>query len=405
MTYRTRTRGVLSDPVQYKYRTKYCNGNWAPDVLQDGGGYTKVGETQTTIDVVTPGYQRRVERGEIINNPFQTWIETRSHSVGGASAKKISTCSGTTIKEWYWDGSYGWPSRTYPGIPTHNDINAECDLVSTEARARVAATQIDGTTEVGEARETMELFHHHNMRLQGRLNGWLKEARRRPSRYLTGPLGFFGNNWLRYRYGIMPLVNLMTNALVGPKIQSVRETARAGTLASGNEEYSDTIQGGFWRFDWVYRKSFTASVRAGILYERSGWYNPYGFDLHNIPATLWELTPYSFVVDWFANTGSFIRAITPKSKTRSLATWLGYEQSTTITVTQENVTWVGDSYHTPIKAPSAEFIYTLVQRRRLPGIRGPSLTLLPNSLGKVATSKRIIDAFFLTYQILTRSKL
>jgi hypothetical protein len=41
------------------------------------------------------------------------------------------------------------------------------------------------------------------------------------------------------------------------------------------------------------------------------WSATLGLRLRDVPQTLWELTPYSFVVDWFVNVGDWLQAVTP----------------------------------------------------------------------------------------------
>jgi hypothetical protein len=58
-----------------------------------------------------------------------------------------------------------------------------------------------------------------------------------------------------------------------------------------------------------YRKLAGASLKGEIL-------RHYGLHPEQFPALLWELTPLSFVVDWFTNVGDWIKAITPRSDVR-----------------------------------------------------------------------------------------
>jgi hypothetical protein len=46
-----------------------------------------------------------------------------------------------------------------------------------------------------------------------------------------------------------------------------------------------------------------------------------GSRLRDIPATLWEVVPYSFVVDWFFNVGDWIQAFTPAPGITPLRNW------------------------------------------------------------------------------------
>jgi hypothetical protein len=42
----------------------------------------------------------------------------------------------------------------------------------------------------------------------------------------------------------------------------------------------------------------------------------------DIPSLLWELTPYSFVVDWFANVGQWVQAVVPDPSLSFTGNWV-----------------------------------------------------------------------------------
>jgi hypothetical protein len=46
-----------------------------------------------------------------------------------------------------------------------------------------------------------------------------------------------------------------------------------------------------------------------------------GLRLSDVPSALWELVPWSFVVDRFVSVGKWLDAITPKPNVRILGTW------------------------------------------------------------------------------------
>jgi hypothetical protein len=52
----------------------------------------------------------------------------------------------------------------------------------------------------------------------------------------------------------------------------------------------------------------------------------------DIPVTVWELVPWSFVVDWFVNVGDWIQAVTPNPSVTVKGSW-----TTTIVRTRDEV--------------------------------------------------------------------
>jgi len=55
--------------------------------------------------------------------------------------------------------------------------------------------------------------------------------------------------------------------------------------------------------------------------KQTGVRQAFGLDLDDIAPTMWELVPYSFVVDWFCNISDILAAWSPHSEVRVLASW------------------------------------------------------------------------------------
>jgi hypothetical protein len=73
--------------------------------------------------------------------------------------------------------------------------------------------------------------------------------------------------------------------------------------------------------------SHRAKVSSGVLYElhddslESATARRMGLRLADVPASLWELVPYSFVVDRFLDIGPWLNAIMPKPGVTVLGSW------------------------------------------------------------------------------------
>lgn len=398
MTIRTRTQGALTGTQTYKVTTQ----NGVPTSYIQNLEAVKVGEIQTTQDRVTPKFHSRKERGEIFNNPFESVRESRSNTWSGAIIQDTQAY-GTAIRWYEWTHGFFIPGVSGWSFNFRQQLEEAC----TEAAARVENTVVDGTVEVGEARETMRLFEAGTWNLRRQIEKELAFAKRKGYRFPGSAVGaqVLANNWLLYRYGISPFVRSLHDILVvGSKIQTRRETSRGAGQTGGAERnlLTQTETLGFGMSGTAYRNlDWKVSTRAGILYERRNFTNRYGFSLANVPSTIWELTPYSFVVDWFVNTGDFIRALTPRISSVRLATWHGFklEVSEVYTVQYTNPAGPRYSLH---KAQTGEFARQTVHQRRLPYILAPTLYIRENALRKVLTSPRIVDAFALTSQLLFR---
>jgi hypothetical protein len=262
-------------------------------------------------------------------------------------------------------------------------------------------TTVDGTVEAGEARETMRLFDVQSYNLRRHVEKEMKYARKKGYKFPANvPASVMANNWLLYRYGITPFIRSMNDIfVVGTRIRTRRETSRGGTSFQEERENSFPTGGTYHpSAEATIKTVITASYRAGVLYEYRDFGNKYGFSLENIPGTAWELTPLSFVLDWFWNTNDFIRALTPRVRTFRLATWHGYEITHDSTF-HIDVGPVASGYTVVQDCSTGVSRRVVTTRRRTPGLLSPSLRPRESAFREVLTSKRIVDAFALTTQL------
>jgi hypothetical protein len=396
MTIRVRTKGDILDVVK-SYNEKSFNGT-------DHWSYTtpfhlRSGEQTTTTDVVTPGFRRKLNDGAIINNPFHSLTVKRNAHYSGHSVRRKSG-SGTTIQWYTGDNLYG--NGPDPVSSPAIDVEALKALAGTAAAANVLKPDIDGLVEVAEFKQALSLFNLKRLVLDAHLNRigrMVFRGRKYTSRQLAQMIA---NNWLKYRYGIMPLVRLCDQALhLGKEPKPLRLVARGSASDSGSNSGTSSETGSFWKVTYDVQQTLDVTVRAGVLYEIVSSHNRYGFNFSDLPAAAWELVPYSFVVDWGSNVGNFIRGITPKVGARVLATWTTVKRVKTVTVTQTSDFVASTSTFEEVLAPSGGFDAIQTDLRRSPGITQKIVLNWP-SIKAIPTDKRILDGFALTMQKLLR---
>lgn len=128
---------------------------------------------------------------------------------------------------------------------------------------------------------------------------------------------FTSAEWLRFRYGISPVISdvkAMLEALEtvyskGPRVF----TARAVGQLFDRKISSGSIDSTTFKCDYQVTTAHTVKAKAYWYdrYTRSIW-NDLGFSIQNISGLAWELTRYSFVLDWFVNVGDVIYANVPR---------------------------------------------------------------------------------------------
>lgn len=119
----------------------------------------------------------------------------------------------------------------------------------------------------------------------------------------------FANQWLEVHFGIVPLVQDIWNAV--DTLQSPIPYGRC--YGSGSHAYS--VSGsGLSPEQWSNAGTQTGKVRcrvgARVTVSNPNLYLANRLGLLNPASLAWELTPWSFVVDWFTNVGDFLGQFT-----------------------------------------------------------------------------------------------
>lgn len=189
-----------------------------------------------------------------------------------------------------------------------------------------AMSPVKGMVFLGEIMETVRMLKKAGRFLFSDLSRFMEEAKkltpgRRFHNRITGL-------WLEYALGWMPLLAETENALtllaqVEPKARTVRGTARSKTaeVSTGRlnmSRFQDTSTGDVVHVVWNqrYLTENSAVVKGAIKtsllqpgYASRGVAARWGFTLREFVPTIWELIPYSFVVDYFSNIGAVINGV------------------------------------------------------------------------------------------------
>jgi len=191
------------------------------------------------------------------------------------------------------------------------------------------------------------------------------------------------DRYMEYRYAIRPLV-IDAKGLVSA-IQKKRGICRKTFRGEASESttLTDTLlnQGnGLWmtNSDWNRTASYSVSAKAGVLCDVSVTdLSVFGVDM--VAETLWELAPWTFIADWFANTGDWIAAHTPNVGVTQRASWVTVRSTHTKTRTaiasRSTVDTVGYVKVSLTVPPCSDTYQELVLER----ITDPQLSTFPSS--------------------------
>jgi hypothetical protein len=217
-------------------------------------------------------------------------------------------------------------------LPPYDE--AILDTVVTGAIADSRAATWDVMTDMAEFNQTVRLIHnswidiHNYARLAAwHVNRYIRNLRKRRGGFKPKEgwsvytLKLFSAKWLEYRYGWMPLLYSIEDA-----IKSLEKGWRKkGDIIAGHSKVVTDLSASvsdsqvFPGVGTIYRTHTLSGTRTyrGCAYSTvvAPEFMRFGSDPL---VTGWELIPYSFVIDWFIDIGSWIRAVTPFSGAREL---------------------------------------------------------------------------------------
>jgi len=314
-----RTRERQNDPTY---------GDLTKEFIKDGD--VSIYDTKTHMlhskhekirDIVTPKFFKRIGNGDIINNPCYISASTLACGGGSYSASGlISSNQGHVYSQ------SGGSTTLYEANMhnLHNNLSAisEADLEDMIQRSRLSAlSNVDSTPfafgeDILEIRETLRFLK----RPLSSLAKVAKKVRRLARSKMNARKGLsladaLAEAYLEYRFAVTPLVRSSMSIVEAysdknsrrEKRRTARGFSRFADDASDSPElhFSSTVYDNFHR-----SVSTKIDVHSGILYEVKNPVNDLNFRLglrlKDIPVTLWQIVPLSFMVDRVVDISSAI---------------------------------------------------------------------------------------------------
>lgn len=293
--------GPIYLPSTVTFYSRGCGGAENPGTW---GAYKDGIPKETWVGGDTPNFRSLVRQGAILPHQFYRW--THEALTGLASNQSVVWDSCTLSPKQSFRHFGDWCQGPYgvgpipPSTPVTNGANFEM-LGQSAANRFMSKAQFDAGTFLAESKELRTLH-------RGIIDSFVGIAKN--GVFKASNLEEYLNVWLSFRYGLRPLISDIQRfnraAIEASKRHRkvfVKARAEDSEVISGYstpQYFSDENQ--YWRLRW----RFNGQVK--YSFNIVGELNPIRvrFD----PATtLWEVVPYSFVIDWFYTVGDWLDSV------------------------------------------------------------------------------------------------
>lgn len=293
--------------------------------------YGGVRTTKTIVDTETPGFYSLLHCGKFLPlNPvvITTVKETRRAGNGDSHSNLIGGC--------YRNKSTGPTHATSTEPPLDLPDEGLSQLVATDALADAKSTAFDVLTTIAELKETADLIRTNWTRIARTMReifrladlvyrkkwkqlSWMTNRSLRRRRSLLARSKELASLWLEYRYGIMPNVYAIQDAIKALELKYTKGQVirgKSSTTQSLNKSTTGSLvlsadQTVYYSDVWTGSRTYRGSAYVKISDNRVR----FGFDPL---VTTWERIPFSFIVDWGLKVGNWLKAWSPFSGTETL---------------------------------------------------------------------------------------
>jgi hypothetical protein len=294
--------------------------------------FQEIQHHKTIVDVITPDYFNRIKSGEIINNPC-----TRTECKGVDSRWDLtarfaaSDSHGCVHYDYLLSGEA--PSSAAMGNPYYLssfapvpdiDISGVSGIAITNAYANVDSSSANLYATAGELQETISSL----VSIFKRVITIYKALKRFDVSALRKELTAkeLADRYMEYRYAIRPLYYEATGII--DAFSSLGSKHDRFTFRGSHSKTDTSVAYGTINLVGIFNHTSISTTirevkaRAGVLTSIAPIGLPEAFGVDDIFEGLWELVPFSFVLDWFFNVGKTLASWTPELGVKELASWV-----------------------------------------------------------------------------------
>lgn len=287
--------------------------------------------TSVIDDVLTPGYRFRKARGDIIMNDMQLWKVSRST---GTTTMQVGPHTGWGKQTWSGDCAAVVESAANFGPYADFDVADLCQRALLEAYARMNTTPLLVGENIGDIAKTVSMLRRPFSLATDYVKKINAMRKARIGRVVNHSIQVNRKIWLENRYGLIPImkdteacVDLYHKGLQRCDRRLVARASASNSWVETRNVVASNIGGSVLKATGTARRERTARVHAGVIYEENSvdaheaLLGSLGLRINDVPTTMYELMPLSFVIDWFTNVGTWIRASFPRPEVRVLGSW------------------------------------------------------------------------------------
>lgn len=259
-----------------------------------------------------PGNAHSVSQYQFVNS-VREWLQSYSsehgdfiHPTNHSFVKVYSRAGAGSQRAGDKYGNYSDVSgdgiKPYPSLPVPSFDNT----VYNDALGRLYTSirgDVDLSIDLAEVHKTKAMMNNTMKGMRNLLTTFRKMRR-------SNPLDW-GDLWLEFTYGWKPLASSIYGAghrlllePKGPRFMSAHGSAKGGFNPTSSSVGNGSTENKVVRTIAI---SEGCRMKAQFSFTTSALDSLAGFSSLNPVSIVWELTPYSFVVDWFVDVGGYLR--------------------------------------------------------------------------------------------------
>jgi len=264
-------------------------------------------------DTVTPQYHKKIAEGFIVNN--SCWYTSVTKQLGNGSVTYSSPSSGTPVTSYSLVGHLCDKRRRGYGVELLPPpvLSASLREAQIKAIANIDSTPFQFGEDALEVRKTIQFLRNPIASLL-EISRAFKKAKRKNFRgaRLNGDLlDASAGGYLAYRFALSPLIRSCISALEAYSLVEKQKPPRLTSRGFSGEEsdLSDQVSAP----DAMFTRQTIRKLqeKATILYIVSNpiydWRYRLGFRTKDLPVTVWQIFPYSFMIDRLVDISSFLK--------------------------------------------------------------------------------------------------